>query len=1358
MARSSSTAGLVRRSLRRGLAVGATLGISVLGLTILSAPAANAAPCAPASSAVGSYVVPAGVFNLDIVAQGGRGQDGRDFYSAGFGGGTGGYGSTVTSRNEQVTPGETIYWGTLTGGANAFWSTPPTNSVGGVGVWVARTACITEDPESVIIVAAGGGGGGDGDLEGRGGDGGNADADGGAGGRPTSVNGRYAGAGGRAGTLQGPGAGGPSGWTDTVTYSSPGLPGSDGTWLHGPFDTEHLHVGGDGDMLGSDYTAGGGGGGGGYSGGGGGGSTGFDFWGYGYGGGGGGGGASFPRSLATLNYSGEVGAFFTPHYTPGVVLQSSVNPQVQGSPVTFTATVTAQNPGAQLGGGFIRFFDTTSGTASDAVHLGDVPVTLDPTGLVGTASVTTTDLAAGARTITASYTGSADSYSAYGRLTQTVLKTQTVAFTAPPTSGTAYGSTDQLTATSTSGLPVTIQVAPGSQGVCSLADGGVLSYLQGGTCVVEASQAGDQAYAAAPQVSQSIPVTGAMTQTISFTTTPPVMNGGDTYTPRAVGGGSGNPVLITSPDSVTCPIVNGVVTARLGGTCAIHATQAAGNGYSAAPEVLQQIQINPVPGYSRFLSGAPQAPQIGDKYTVVGEALYPSFGSANAVLTVDPASSACTMSTPFGTMVGVHVVQQAEVTYTGFGPCIIDVNVKDNPELPAYKVQDIAQAQQISYVRRTQDITFTSTDPPAPTYGGSTAVSATSSSGLAVRFSTATPATCTVSGADVAFVASGSCVVRAEQDGNDTWGMAPTATKELTIAPAPLTVTAPTGSSVYGSTPSTFAPTYDGFVGDDDPASLTAQPHCELPSAYPDAGSQPVICSGGSDQDYTFVYVAGVETVTKAPQSVEFTSAAPSEAVVDATYAPTIAGGASSSPVVVGSVTPEICTVADGVVTFVARGDCDLTADQAGDQNHEPAKTVRQRVAVAGLTQQISVTTPVPTDAVVGGTWTPSATGGGSGLPVGMRSTTPQKCAVADGVVSFVGAGACSLVLSQAGTSRYEPAPEVTLAVTVGKASQRLAFSSEPPDDARVGDTYQPTVVGGSSQAPVLIDTASPGVCTVSGSVVTFTGAGTCDLVATQAGDEDHTAASPVRQSIEVRDACAAVVGIADAPSVLEGDTGTVDLVFPLTLTNAEGCGDLSVSAAITGGTASLGSDVAAPVSPIDLPAGATTGELRVAVLGDQLDERDETVVVTLSDLTGKGHPALGVASATGTITDDDDTVVGDADDPLAACRPGAGVPRGYTLVLGTSGADRLVGSSLDEIFRGGAGADRIRGAGGHDILCGDAGRDILFGGAGDDRMSGGHGADWLRGGAGDDRLLGGRGQDQIAGGPGRDHVVSGSR
>jgi len=99
--------------------------------------------------------------------------------------------------------------------------------------------------------------------------------------------------------------------------------------------------------------------------------------------------------------------------------------------------------------------------------------------------------------------------------------------------------------------------------------------------------------------------------------------------------------------------------------------------------------------------------------------------------------------------------------------------------------------------------------------------------------------------------------------------------------------------------------------------------------------------------------------VTRANQTVSFTSTAPGSATVDgATYTPT-ATATSGLPVVfaIDSSASSVCSISGGVVSFKAAGTCVVDANQAGNANWIAAAQVQQGFTVKVL---LSVTGVVP--------------------------------------------------------------------------------------------------------------------------------------------------------------------------------------------------------------------------------------------------------------------------------------------------------------------------------------------------------------------------------------------------------------
>jgi hypothetical protein len=119
--------------------------------------------------------------------------------------------------------------------------------------------------------------------------------------------------------------------------------------------------------------------------------------------------------------------------------------------------------------------------------------------------------------------------------------------------------------------------------------------------------------------------------------------------------------------------------------------------------------------------------------------------------------------------------------------------------------------------------------------------------------------------------------------------------------------------------------------------------------------------------------------------------------------------------------------------------------------------------------------------------------------------------------VTFTGTGACNLTANQAGNTNYSAAPQVTASITITQASQIITgFNPASPVVFGAAPVTLSATGGASGNAVVFATTSAASVCTVSGSTVTFTGVGACNLTANQAGDTNYSAAPQVTSSITI--------------------------------------------------------------------------------------------------------------------------------------------------------------------------------------------------------------------------------------------------
>ncbi|MBJ7256651.1 MAG: hypothetical protein JHC69_07575, partial [Akkermansiaceae bacterium] len=118
-------------------------------------------------------------------------------------------------------------------------------------------------------------------------------------------------------------------------------------------------------------------------------------------------------------------------------------------------------------------------------------------------------------------------------------------------------------------------------------------------------------------------------------------------------------------------------------------------------------------------------------------------------------------------------------------------------------------------------------------------------------------------------------------------------------------------------------------------------------------------------------------------------------------------------------------------------------------------------------------------------------------------------------------------------------------------------------------------------------------------------------------------------------------VDIAATVATAEANSGTTPLTFAVTRTADTTA--FTVNYAVTGGTATSGTDFTALASgTLTFAAGgALSQNITLDILGDTVIESNETVIITLSNLVQvTGTAALGNATGTGTITNDDSVPV----------------------------------------------------------------------------------------------------------------------
>lgn len=192
-------------------------------------------------------------------------------------------------------------------------------------------------------------------------------------------------------------------------------------------------------------------------------------------------------------------------------------------------------------------------------------------------------------------------------------------------------------------------------------------------------------------------------------------------------------------------------------------------------------------------------------------------------------------------------------------------------------------------------------------------------------------------------------------------------------------------------------------------------------------------------------------------------------------------------------------------------GSYTATATVAADANYNSASSSATAFTIAMANQTITVTSAAQASAAYNSTFTVAATAPGG--TVTYSSGSPAVCTNVGATFTMVAsAGACIVNYDQAGNTNYNAAPQVTSSnTTATKGNQTITFAALPTKNT-VDAPFSLTATASSGLA-VSYTSSNTSVATVSGSTVTIVAAGTTNITASQAGDANWNAATPVTQS-----------------------------------------------------------------------------------------------------------------------------------------------------------------------------------------------------------------------------------------------------
>ena len=326
--------------------------------------------------------------------------------------------------------------------------------------------------------------------------------------------------------------------------------------------------------------------------------------------------------------------------------------------------------GVQLSGSAldcINYSSTLVGWANNLGNTTPINRTLDADNLTYGVDAATQQARAALRAAGWYIQGDAQGTCTLPKQSQTITWNQTLA-------GTYGGSPITLTATASSGLPVTYTSSNTSVATVS---GNTLTIVGGGSATITASQAGNDIYDSATRVTQNITI-GKANQSITWNQTLSGTYGNPPITLTATAS-SGLPITYTSSNTSVATVSGNTLTIVGGGSATITASQAGNNNYAAANATQNITVTQPVTGIS--LNATATTLTVGSTGQLIATVAPTNATNKNATWSSSNTSVATVSSTGLVTAVAAGMVMITATTQDGnkTASCVVTVTVTSAP-------------------------------------------------------------------------------------------------------------------------------------------------------------------------------------------------------------------------------------------------------------------------------------------------------------------------------------------------------------------------------------------------------------------------------------------------------------------------------------------------------------------------------------------------------------------------------------------------------------------------------------------------------------------------------------------------------
>jgi hypothetical protein len=222
---------------------------------------------------------------------------------------------------------------------------------------------------------------------------------------------------------------------------------------------------------------------------------------------------------------------------------------------------------------------------------------------------------------------------------------------------------------------------------------------------------------------------------------------------------------------------------------------------------------------------------------------------------------------------------------------------------------------------------------------------------------------------------------------------------------------------------------------------------------------------------------------------------------------------ASSGLAVTVTVLSGPAKISRGTVALSGAGTVVLAANQAGNTTIAAAPEVTTSFTVSQKSQTIAAFATVPAKTYGVSAFAIAPPKATSGLAVTL-SIQSGPATMISGRVMITGVGTVVVAADQPGNANFSAAPEVTTSFIVNPANQTISAFRSIAKKTTTSAPFAITLPTSTSKLLVTVTVSGP--ATISGDIVTITGAGVVTLAANQAGTANYNAAPQVMISFTV--------------------------------------------------------------------------------------------------------------------------------------------------------------------------------------------------------------------------------------------------